>query len=150
MRKSTQGRVNPQLRRARRQLLAEPEVCLGRLLPRETVGEALERHGVVFRERLYTPVVTLWLFLCQVLSADPSCRAAVSRLLAWVSLAAGASCSFRTGAYCNARSRLPEPLLADLARTSARHLHAQVPPLGLLGGRPIKIADGTTVSMPDT
>ena len=34
---------------------SEPEMCLGRLLPRKTVGEALECHGVVFRERLYTP-----------------------------------------------------------------------------------------------
>jgi len=37
-----------------------------------------------------------------------------------------------------------------LARTKGGDLHRQVPATGLLGGRPIKIADGTTVSMPDT
>jgi len=151
MRHHTHGRVHPQIRRTRRQLLeANPEVCWGRLLPQKAVTEALARHGVVFRKRLYTPMVTLWMFLCQVLSPDQSCRAAVSRLLAWISLAAGGACSFRTGAYCKARGKLPEPLLRDLARTSAQKLQAKVPALALLGGRPIKIADGTTVSMPDT
>ena len=151
MRHHTHGRVNPQIRRARRQLLeANPEVCLGHLLPQKAVTEALARHGVVFRKRLYTPMVTLWMFLCQVLAPDQSCRAAVARLLAWISLAAGGVCSFRTGAYCKARGKLPEPLLRDMARTSAQELHAKVPALPLLGGRPIKIADGTTVSMPDT
>ena len=31
---------------------------------------------------IFTPLVTLWVFLGQVLSADPSCRAAVARLIA--------------------------------------------------------------------
>jgi hypothetical protein len=45
---------------------------------------------------------------------------------------------------------LPEDLLADLARRSGHDLHRQVSSTKLLNGRPIKIADGTTVSMPDT
>ena len=89
MRHDTHGRGRVQLARARRELLAEPELCLGKLLPREQVAEALLHHAVVFRRCLYTTMVTLWMFLCQALSADQSCRAAVSRLLAFVSLAAG-------------------------------------------------------------
>jgi len=56
----------------------------------------------------------------------------------------------KTDPYCKARERLPEKLLADLARDQGAQLHRDVPPGGLLGGRPLKIADGTTVSMPDT
>jgi hypothetical protein len=56
----------------------------------------------------------------------------------------------KTDPYCKARQRLPEKLLADLARSSGLELQRQVPPTGLLGGRPIKIVDGTTLSMPDT
>jgi len=52
--------------------------------------------------------------------------------------------------YCKARQRLPEELLADLARRSGHNLQHQVPSTELLDGRPIKITDGTTVSMPDT
>ena len=33
-------------------------------------------------DRIYSPLVTLWVFLGQVLSADHSCRAAVARLIA--------------------------------------------------------------------
>ena len=56
----------------------------------------------------------------------------------------------KTDPYCKARERLPEKLLADLARDQGAQLHRDVPPGGLLGGRPIKIVDGTTLSMPDT
>ena len=37
---------------------------------------------VVWQDRIYSPLVTLWVFLGQVLSADHSCRAAVARLIA--------------------------------------------------------------------
>ena len=35
-----------------------------------------------WKDRIFTPLVTLWVFLSQVLSADHSCRAAVARLIA--------------------------------------------------------------------
>lgn len=139
-----------QVRRVRHTLWREPDLCVGRLLPRERIEEALTRHAVVFRERLYTPLVTLWTFLYQVLGADPSCRAAVARLLAWLGVRGDVSASAATGPYCKARERIPEALVADLARQSGATLQARFPSAGLLRGRAIKIADGTTVSMPDT
>ena len=84
------------------------------------------------------------------LATDQSCRAAVARLLAFLCVSGHGSGSAKTDPYCKARQRTPEDVIADLARTSGRDLQHQVPPTGLLGGRPIKIADGTTVSMPDT
>ena len=150
MTKHTHGRVAGQVRRARQQLLEDQDLCLTRLLPGRRVAEALQRYGVRFRHRLYTPLVTLWMFLYQVLSADQSCRAAVARLLAWLSLGDDSQPSAADGPYCKARQRLPEPLLADLARQSGAEVHQQAPAMNLLQGRPIKIADGTMVSMPDT
>ena len=38
--------------------------------------------GVSFRERVYTPIIIVWMFLSQVHSADDACRETVSRLLA--------------------------------------------------------------------
>ena len=58
--------------------------------------------------------------------------------------------SAKTDPSCKARQRIRETPVADLARSSGGDLQDQVPAAGLLGGRPIKIADGTTVSMPDT
>ena len=40
--------------------------------------------------------------------------------------------------------------MADLARRSGQDLQHQAQPMELLEGRPIKMVDGTTVSMPDT
>jgi hypothetical protein len=149
----TQGRRDRQVRRVqqhRQQVLDDQDLCLTKLLPQEQIEAALERHQVRYRKRLYTPLVTIWMFLYQVLSSDQSCRAAVARLLALLCVGKKGSGSAKTDPYCKARERLPEPLVADLARHSGAELQEQVPPAELLGGRPIKIADGTTLSMPDT
>ncbi len=82
----SQGRRESQVRRVqqyRQQVVGEQDLCFGKLLPQEQVEAALERHEVRYRERRYTPLVTIWTFLYQVLSADQSCRAAVARLLAF-------------------------------------------------------------------
>jgi hypothetical protein len=84
------------------------------------------------------------------LSADHSCRAAVARLLAH-RLARGQSpCSPETGAYCQARQRLPESFFADVARHTGQALDAQVDPRWLWKRRRVYIYDGSSVSMPDT
>ena len=144
------GRNFRQVHAARRELLAQPDLCFGKLLPRSTIQAALNRHPLVFRDCLYTPLLTLWTFLYQTLCPDPSCRAAVARLLAFLGVRGDASASPQTGPYCKARQRIPEALVADLARHSGRTLQERFPTTDLLGGRPIKIVDGTTVSMPDT
>jgi hypothetical protein len=131
-------------------VLENQDLCFTKLLPQEQVEAALERHEVRYRERQYTPLVTIWTFLYQVLSSDQSCRAAVARLLAFLCVGGEEPGSAKTDPYCKARERLPEKLLADLARDSGGELQRDVPATDLLGGRPVKIADGTTVSMPDT
>ncbi len=149
----TQGRRESQVRRVqqyRQQVLGDQDLCFTKLLPQEQIEAALERHHVRYRQRRYTPRVTIWMFLYQVLSSDQSCRAAVARLLALLCVGKKGSGNARTDPYCKARERLPEPLLADLARHSGAELQHQVPSCALLGGRPIKMADGTTLSMPDT
>jgi len=138
-------------------LAADEGLAVGGLLPTGRVEAALEAEGVRFRDCLYTPLVTLWMFLGQVLDPDGSCRAAVARLLAFVEArggggdgAAGADPSAKTGPYCKARQRLPEGLIGRLMRESGRGLHDRYPATRLLGGRAVKVVDGTTVSMPDT
>jgi hypothetical protein len=150
MHKYTQGRLSRQVRRVRQHVVDDRDLCFRRLLPEAQVQAALERHQVHYRERLYTPLLTIWTFLYQVLAADQSCRAAVARLLAFLCVGGEGSGSAKTDPYCKARQRLTEELLADLTRRSGLELQRQVPTAALLGGRPIQIADGTTVSMPDT
>ncbi len=153
MDKYTQGRVDSQVRRAsqcRQQIIGNQDLCFRELLPKEQIEAAIDRHEVLYRERLYTPLVTIWTFLYQVMSPDQSCRAAVARLLAFLCVGGKDSASAKTDPYCKARKRLPEELLAELARNCAVDLQREVPSTELFEGRPIKIVDGTTVSLADT
>jgi hypothetical protein len=133
-------------------LIDEGGAVLRGVLPAERVQEAIEGAGVKYRQCLFTPLVTVWTFLTQVLS-DASCREAVAKLLAMVS--AGPSLDALdldpdTGPYCKARIRLSQPLVTRLTRDAGKALHDKHPSGKLLGGRRIKVADGTVVSMPDT
>ncbi len=153
MDKYTQGRLSSQVSRVqkcRQQIVEDQDLCFTRLLPKEQVRAVIDHHQVRFRQRLYTPLVTIWTFLYQVLASDQSCQAAVTRLLAFLSVSGSGSGSAKTDPYCKARQRIPEGVIVDLARSSGRDLHPHVLPTGLLNNRPIKMADGTTVSMPDT
>lgn len=101
-------------------------------------------------DRIFTPVVTLWTFLSQIHSDDPSCRAAVARLNATRVAQGLAPCSPLTGGYCKARQRLPETLLSRLVPVSGQRLQQQPPRAWCWHGRAVKIVDGSGVSMPDT
>ncbi len=119
-------------------------------LPTERIHRTAGRLGVFFRDRIYTPAVTLWTFLSQVLDPDHSCRQAVARLLAFRTARGLRPCSPDTGAYCKARGRLPERLLQELTRDTGRRVAEQAPPAWRWKGRPVKVVDGTGLSMPDT
>jgi hypothetical protein len=138
------------MRFLRQQFLQDGDLPFTNVLSEEIVGQALTASGTRWLDRIFSPLVTLWVFLGQVLSADHSCRAAVARLLAH-RLARGQSpCSAETGAYCQARKRLPEPFFADVARQTGRALDTDVEPQWLWKRRRVYVYDGSSVSMPDT
>ena len=82
MRDCNQGRFRQQIRFLRHQFLQDDGLPFGDVLSSKTLQQALTAAEVVWNDRIYTPMVTLWVFLGQVLSADHSCRAAVARLIA--------------------------------------------------------------------
>jgi len=114
------------------------------------VNRALQAEGVVFHQRIYTPLVTLSLFLSQVIDPDHSCRAAVARLIVWMAVNKRKPCEPDTSSYCEARSRLPEAVIVRLVRETARRTEARVSDAWLWKGRSVTLVDGTTVSMPDS
>jgi hypothetical protein len=73
------------------------------LLDEQTILEAFGSARSLWQGWIYTPTVTVWVFLSQCLSPDHSCRDAVARLMAWRVAQGQASCSAETGAYCTAR-----------------------------------------------
>ncbi len=102
------------------------------------------------RERLFPPTETLSMFLAQALSADRSCQRAVNE--AAIKRWAGGlpACSTHTGAYCRARQRLPVEMVSALVRHSGQLMAGQALDTWHWQGLPVRLVDGTTVSMPDT
>ena len=119
-------------------------------LTESSILDALNEHGVQFRDRLFSPVTTIWGFLSQVLSDDHSCRDAVSRIIAHRATSGLKPCSPNTASYCNARARIPTGVLRTLSRQTAQQLQASAPEQWQWNGRNVFIADGSHVSMPDT
>ena len=78
MRYSNQGRFQQQIRFLRRQFLQDGDLPFSNVLSEQLVAQALTAIDVFWMDRIYSPLVTLWVFLGQVLSADHSCRAAVA------------------------------------------------------------------------
>ncbi len=146
---SSQQRFQHQVQFLRRQFLQDGDLPFTDVLTEEILAQALTAV-TGWLDRVYSPLVTLWVFLGQVLGADQSCRAAVARLIAHRLARGQRPCSAETGAYCQARRRLPETFFAEVACSVGRRLEARVERGWLWRGRRVYLFDGTTVTMPDT
>ena len=119
------------------------------LLPESTLNAIVEEEGVRYRNRLYTPIVTIWAMLYQVLCDDKSLKNTVKWLRKWL-VVDGQAPSSDTGGYSKARSRLAEGVLKRLVPKSGRALEEQVDEEHLWCGRHVKVFDGSTILMSDT
>lgn len=120
------------------------------ILTEASIQDVLDDHGVRYRDRVFSPVTTIWGFLSQVLSEDHSCRDAVSRIIAHRAANGMATCSPSTASYCNARHRIQASVLATLAKRTAEELQTSARDQWKWNGRSVFIVDGSYVSMPDT
>ena len=102
------------------------------------------------RARVFTPLVTFWAFLAQVL-ARGSCRDAVRGLLAHLPARPESEpgLSTSTAAYCRARARLPLAMLQKVFNAVRERLRRDVPRAALWLGHRVCLVDGSTASMPD-
>jgi len=99
---------------------------------------------------IYTPLLTLWAFLGQFLSRDPSCRAAVARIIVLCGALSRPIPATDTAAYCRARSRLPTAVLQRLATQLGQQLESHAPGHWLWLNKHVKLADGSTSQVPDS
>lgn len=147
---SNPGRFRQQVRFLQRQFLQEGSLPFADVLSDQTIKPALTAIDFAWKDRVYSPLVTLWVFLSQVLSADHSCRAAVAKLIVHRLANGQSACSARTGAYCQARARLPERFFAAVTQLVGRALDSRVKRDWLWKGRRVYMFDGSTISMADT
>jgi hypothetical protein len=120
------------------------------LLSEERIDDAFGIARAVWQGWVYTPAVTVWVFLAQCLSADHSCVEAVAGLIAWRLARGLPACSAKTGAYCTAREDLPEEVCSRLMRQTGRAVDEAAPREWRWQGHRVLDVDGSTFTMPDT
>ena len=139
-----------QVRRFRARFAQGVGAKLGEVVPTGLLMQWVVEEAGRWRNRIYAPLITLKLFLEQVLSADQSCQDAVARGLSERVGLEQAPCSLNSASYCEARKRLPLGLPTRLAKEVGIRLCAGQPSAWRWRDREVKLVDGTTVSMPDT
>ena len=113
MRDCNHGVIRRQVSFLRRQFLQEGELPFSDVLSAKTIAPALKTIDAEWKNRIYTPLVTLWVFLGQVLSADHSCRAAVARLIAHRVSQGQEACSAKTGRFLPSQRAPTREVLLD-------------------------------------
>jgi hypothetical protein len=147
---SNHSRHLHQIKTLRDQFAQADDLPFASLLPAELLERTFREANVVWSERVFTPMVTLWAFLAQVTTADGSCRKAVAKVIAWLVAQDRRPCSATTDAYCKARKRLPEKALQSLVRETGQNLSQLADNEWRWKNRRVILGDGSTHSMPDT
>jgi Transposase DDE domain/Insertion element 4 transposase N-terminal len=129
-------------------LNVEPGLPFKELLPTEVIEQAIV--DIDYRNRLYTPDVTVWCLLSQALAEDQSLQGSVLRLVASKTAIGEEAPSANTSAYSQARSRLPASVLETLSNGVADNITENISSEWKWRERSPKLIDGSTLSMPDT
>jgi hypothetical protein len=137
-------------RRAVAEARRQGDLYFASLLPEDRINQAFGAARGLWQGWVYTPAVTVWVFLAQCFSADHSCRDVVARLIGWRLVQGLSPCSAETGAYCAARDALSEEACAHLARDAGRRTDDEAPAEWRWKGRRVLDVDGSTITMPDT
>jgi putative transposase len=97
----------------------------------------------------WTPALTMWAFLWQVLGSDKSCRQVVANVLMSLALSHDPE-DIDTGLYCRARAKLPPAVFRRLAVHVGQGLERVSPKEWLWNGRHVNLIDGSSSRLPDT
>ena len=102
------------------------------VLTEEEIRRAFAAENACFAENqrdVYTPSLTLWAWMSQVLHADElrSCAAAVLRIGVLLVVMGRKAPSSNTGAYCRALAKIPEGVVRRLVYSVGDGLESRVP-----------------------
>jgi hypothetical protein len=90
-----------------------PDLPFSDVLTEDDIKDAFDEEDAWFAEEeddIYTPQVTLWAFLSQVLhkGTNQTCLGAVARVIVLLTTLGREPCLKNSGAYCKARAKFPE------------------------------------------
>ncbi len=106
----------------------------------DVILELCQEAQLTWRERVLTPLVTVRLFLLQILRGNMPCN----------QMPHAAQMRFTGQAYCAARGRLPRGILEGLLRTTVESLGKSALDASRWLGHRVFLVDGSSFSMPDT
>ncbi|MCL2118035.1 MAG: IS4 family transposase [Planctomycetaceae bacterium] len=110
-------------------------------------------HFAENEDDIFTPSLTLWAFLSQMLFAGAarSCNAAAIRVRDFLLSQGKPTCSSRSGAYCKARDKIDEAVPVQLIRNVANQSEQKARKSWLWNGRKhVYLVDGAEVTGADT
>jgi putative transposase len=122
------------------------------VLTAHDIEQAFEDERVSFGKTstsFWSPALTLWTFVSQVLEGIKSCRAAVARAFAAMALHRPLK-DCDTGNYCRARAKLPTGLLRRLTLQVGTGLEREAPSAWLWHRRHVTLVDAFTATLEDT
>jgi Transposase DDE domain len=136
------------LRQVRAYTLNQLEECFGHCLPQNLLPKAKKK--TTSRNRTYTRRRTFWAMLWQGFNPGASGREVVRQMQALFQLHDGPKISKKDGGYCRAKARLPLSEFPRALSASAQAADKLLVASPLLQGRPIKVVDGSTLTLNDT
>ena len=122
------------------QIVGRIKADVGEALSARTIKYLCVLLGYTWRNRILDPVITIHVFLLQILHGNTDC-AAMSRLSDFLFSGAG---------YCKARMRLPLTLYEILFCPVCNAINLESHGTGFWKGHRTWLLDGTSFSMPDT
>ena len=127
--------------------LQRPGLPFADALTEDAIQTAFDDEDAAFAEdedAVFTPAVTLWAFLSQVLFKDEhrSCVAAVARVAVLLTALARGPCSSNTGAYCRARGKLSEKVIRQITISVGEGCENKLGKERLWQGRHVRLVDG--------
>ena len=108
-------------------------------------------EGLNSRQRIYTPKLTFLTFLAQILTPATSCRESARQVKSYYQLDPEPfAVSNDASPYCQARARQDPANLIAIRRELAERMDKALPSWAWDWDRPVKVVDGTCLSLPDT
>ena len=147
---TSKRRLQAQLRSTRDSLLGLHLDGYSQLFGQALPSEFLDDISPTKRKRHFQAPVLFWAWLAQILEANASCNKALSLIQSWCLKCQLPPPSSSTGAYCQARSSLPEVFLESIAAKSAEHLSQRITSRDQWRGLNLKAIDGSSVQLSDT
>jgi hypothetical protein len=142
------SRTTKAIGKVRAYTLCQLESRFAPWVPTTLFPKAAEKENS--RDRDYTRWRTFWCLLWQSFNPLAPGREVVRQLQALFDLEGGPQLSPVDGAYCRAKARLPLDQFPKALSAAAQHADHLAPALHWLAGRPVKVTDGSTLTLQDT